>query len=1194
MALRLRWLGHPRVEQDGRPVRFEMRKAIALLAYLSLERREHAREALASLLWPEDDQEHALGSLRRALASLHKSIEPARVASSRDALTLPPGGSTWLDVDAFRQLLAGAKSHHHSTADICPRCRAGLEQAVALYQGDFLDGFTLPACPAFDDWQLFQRESLRRELALALARLAERLAAEGDWEPAISVARRWVGLDPLHEPAHRLLIELYSQAGERGAALRQYERCREALAAELGQEPDATTVFLYEQIASAGPPVLHSAGESPARAAGPTALSGASLPPARLQDGEPLIRTKLRLPFSRPELVVRPRLQEQVARGLRGPLTLLTAPAGYGKTTLLASCIAGCRLPAAWLSLDRNDNQVGRFLRYLLAAVEEVDPSLARGAAQLLTTARPAAPQAILTNLVNDLDASSRELALVLDDYQFVRSRPVHESVAFLVEHAPANLHIVIASRSDPPLPLSKLRARGQTVELRAADLSFTEAEAGQFLNGVMGLGLDAVAVAALAGRTEGWIAGLQMAALSMREREDVPGFIDGFSGTNRYILDYLLEEVLTSQPAETQQFLLATSILERLTAPLCDALLDHVDGEQGGPAPAAPDVPGAGHSAAVLDYLERANVFLVPLDDERIWYRYHHLFADLLRAQLQRTRGTAGVAGLHARAAGWHEQHGSLVEAIHHAALAADEEMVERFVQRSYAELVSRGEQSWIRSWSGELSADLVYSRPWLCIYDAYSHSWFGELDEAERLLAEAEKQLPAATPASAAQAMQGLLAYVQSRVTAMRGDLPRAIELCQQARAFVPPTNLALQLDTGITLGYEYFLMGDYANARPLLSETIRLGMRTGAVINTVAASCVLARLCAVEGRLRESEDHYQTAARLIPKAGGQHLGARALVEIGLADLFCERNDLDAALAHLQRGLDWLPWWGKRDDLALAHVTLARIHLARGRTRVAREAIDRACRLVKVPGVFCEARHAVESMQVGVWLAAGDLQAAGRWAAALDEHSRADKRLGFENELAWLARARILMAQNQPSGALSLLSPLEEGARSAGRMGRVVELVLLEALALQAKGESNKAMAALARCLTLAEPEGYVRLFLDEGRPAQLLLAAWLARASPGPLRDYAVELLAHFKSGPTLLAAAPETGSLVEPLSPRELEVLQLIAAGKTNQQIALDLIIAPGTVKAHTGNIYRKLDVANRTEAVARARQLGILA
>jgi LuxR family transcriptional regulator, maltose regulon positive regulatory protein len=1187
MALRLRWLGHPRAEQDGRPVRFETRKAIALLAYLSLERREHAREALASLLWPEDDQEHALGSLRRALASLQKSIQPARVASSRDALTLPPGGSTWLDVDTFRQQLAEALSHRHASGDVCPSCCARLDEAVALYQGDFLEGFTLPACPAFDDWQLFQRESLRRELAEGLALLAERLAAGGAWQPAIDCARRWVGLDPLHEPAHRLLIELYSRAGERSAALRQYERCREALAAELGQEPEPATVDLYRPLARTDPPP--SAGP-PAPPAGTAkrALLGA----ARSPEGEPLIRTKLRLPFSRPELVARPRLQEQVARGLLGPLTLLTAPAGYGKTTLLASCIAGCRLPAAWLSLDKNDNQAGRFLRYLLAAVEEVDPSLGRGAAQLLTTARPAAPQAILTSLINDLDASSRALVLVLDDYQFVGSRAVHESVAFLVEHAPPNFHLVIASRSDPPLPLSKLRARGQTVELRAADLSFTEGEAGQFLNGVMGLGLDAVAIAALAGRTEGWIAGLQMAALSMREREDVPGFIDGFSGTNRYILDYLLEEVLTSQPAETQRFLLATSILERLTAPLCDALLGHGDEEQGGQAPAAPDVPSAGHSAAVLDYLERANVFLVPLDDERTWYRYHHLFADLLRAQLQRARGSADVAGLHARAAGWHEQHGSLVEAIHHAALAADEEMVERLVQRSYAELVSRGEQSWIRSWTGELSADVVYSRPWLCIYDAYSHSWFGELDEAERLLAEAEQQLPAAA-APGAQAMPGLLAYVQSRVTAMRGDLPRAIELCQQARAFVPPTNLAMQLDTGITLGYEHFLMGDYANARPLLSETIRLGMRTGAVINTVAASCILARLCAVEGRLRESEDQYQTAARLIPRAGGQHLGARALVEIGLAALFYERNDLDAALAHLQRGLDWLPWWGKRDDLALAHVTLARIHLARGRTREAREAIDRASRLVQGPGVFCEARHAVESMQVGVWLAEGDRQAAGRWAAALDVHARADKRLEFENELAWLSRARVFMAQNQPGEALSLLSPLEEEARSAGRMGRVVEILLLEALALQAKGESNKAMGSLATCLALAEPEGYVRLILDEGQPAQRLLAAWLARANPGPRRDYTTELLAHFKAGPSPLAAAPQTGSLVEPLSQRELEVLQLIAAGKTNRQIALDLIIAPGTVKAHTGNIYRKLDVANRTEAVARARQLGIL-
>jgi len=399
-----------------------------------------------------------------------------------------------------------------------------------------------------------------------------------------------------------------------------------------------------------------------------------------MQKADTLIRTKLRLPFTRLELVPRPRLQEQIAQGLRGPLTLITAPAGFGKTTLVASCVTGCGLPIAWLSLDKNDNQAGRFLNYLVAALQVADNTIGSEAAQLLAASQQAPPEAILTSLINDLDTTGREIALVLDDYHFISNQAVHEEVAFLLEHCPRTFHLAIASRSDPPLPLVRLRARGQMVELRAADLSFTEPEAAEFLNGVMGLRLDAGSVAVLEERTEGWIAGLQMAALSMRDREDVPGFIEGFSGTNRYILDYLLEEVLASQSPEIQRFLLYTSLLERLTAPLCDAVLANDEGakREGDDGSTRSESLFVGQSASILEYLERANLFLVPLDDERIWYRYHQLFADLLRAQLQRSLGAQGVAQLHVRTSDWHAQNGSILEAIHHASAASDDEKVE------------------------------------------------------------------------------------------------------------------------------------------------------------------------------------------------------------------------------------------------------------------------------------------------------------------------------------------------------------------------------------------------------------------------------------------------------------------------------------------------------------------------------------
>jgi LuxR family maltose regulon positive regulatory protein len=936
-----------------------------------------------------------------------------------------------------------------------------------------------------------------------------------------------------------------------------------------------------------------------------------------MQKTDTLLRTKLHLPFTRPELVSRSRLQARISEGLSRPLTLITAPPGFGKTTLVASYIASCGLPIAWLSLDKEDNQVERFLNYLVAALQEADQEIGSEAAQLLAAARQAHPEAVLTSLINDLDTSGREIVLVLDDYQFITSQAVHEEVAFLLENCPKTFHLVIATRSDPPLPLSRLRARGQTVELRAADLSFTVPEAAQFLNEVMGLGLAAVSVTALAERTEGWIAGLQMAALSMRDRKDINGFIAGFSGTHRYILDYLLEEVLASQPPEIQLFLLYTSILERLTASLCDAVLADGEelmrktGERLGQAVLdfRSDLLFAGQSASILEYLERANLFLVPLDDKRIWYRYHHLFADLLRTQLHRALGAKGVARLHIRASDWHAQNGLLLEAISHASLALDDERVERFIEQNYLEMVRRGEMSGMRYWTGKLSKELVYTRPWLCIYEAYSYSWFGELDEADQLLEEAEKRIQADTSAPDANLMQAQLSYVKSRVTAMRGDILRAIELCLEARQYVPASNLALQLDTLITLGYEYFLLGDYANASQILNETIQSGIAAGAIMNTVAASCLIARLYAVQGLLNKSYEIYQITAQSIPGGSEQHLGARALVEVGIADVQCERNDLEGALIHMQQGLAQISKWDKADDLALAYVTLARIHLAQANVSDATEMVEKAFQLIQTRGVFSEARTAVEIAQVKLWLAQGDLQAANQWAVSQEERLSSGDRFGFENELVHLALVRVWIAQHKPNRAIGLLSHLAEIARSAGRMGRVIEIKLLEALALQESDGSEHALLALAESLTMAEPEGYMRVFLDEGRPVQMLLALGLAHTSPGPVRDYAIHLLSQFEGEPHPTLAAQENlppgrnltepevrlvaALLVEPLSQRELEVLHLMAMGKTNQEIAQQLFISRGTVKAHAASIYRKLDVNNRTAAVAQARQLGIL-
>ena len=916
------------------------------------------------------------------------------------------------------------------------------------------------------------------------------------------------------------------------------------------------------------------------------------------QKSDPLIHTKIRLPSTRPSLVSRPRLQEQILQGLQGPLTLIIAPAGFGKTTLVASCIASCGMPVAWLSLDKNDNQVERFLSYVVAALQETDNTIGRQAAQLLAASQQAMPESILASLINDLDIADTETVVVLDDYHFISSTAVHEAVAFLLEHCPTTLHLAIVTRSDPPFPLARLRARGQAVELRTADLSFTEPEAAQFLNEVMGLRLDAGSVAVLKERTEGWIVGLQMAALSMRHREDIPKFIQAFSGTNRYILDYLLEEVLAGQPPEIQRFLFYTSVLERLTAPLCDALLEETTEDK-----------TSQRSSTILDYLERANLFLLPLDDERQWYRYHHLFADLLRARLDQIYPEL-VLQLHARAAAWYEQKGSILDAIHHASMVSDDERVERLIEENYFEMMNRGEMSWVRFWMGKLSKELVTRRPWLCLYEAMNRSWFGQLEEANSLLNQAEERIRCEVSGPDRQTMLAYHAYVKSRVTAMQGDTHRAIESCLSARERVPADNLTLQIDFSITLGYEYFLVGDFVHAEQTLNETIRSGSVAGAINNPVAAYCLLARLQMIQGQLREAECVFQKAIQLIHGAGGQNLGVLGLVEVGRAALLCEWNDLEAALVRLQGSLDYLSMWGKADDLCLAYITLARIQLAQGKRTESVATIEKAVQLIQACGVFSEARSVVETVQVKIWLAQGEWLAVDRWMAILEKRLGSHEPFQYEDELTHITQARVFMAQNKLGQAIRLLSSLEASADSAGRTGRLIEIMILKALALQAVGDATQADIALTKSLALAEPSDYMQIYLDEGPPMQMQLAQWLARSGAGsnPLRDYAIRLLAQFaaKPLPALVAqeeafppAAPSTQlrqsgqPVVEPLSQRELEVLHLVALGKTNQEIAHQLIVSRGTVKAHTAGIYRKLDVANRTEAVARARQLGIL-
>ncbi|MDY6878346.1 MAG: LuxR C-terminal-related transcriptional regulator [Chloroflexota bacterium] len=897
----------------------------------------------------------------------------------------------------------------------------------------------------------------------------------------------------------------------------------------------------------------------------------------------PLLQTKLYIPPVRSELVSRPRLIERLNAGLHRRLTLISAPAGSGKTTLVASCIANSGMPVAWLSLDKDDNLAGRFLSYLVAALQQAGNTIGSEAPQLVAASQQAPPEAVLTSLINELDSANTEIALVLDDYQFINSQAVHEEVAFLLEHCPKTFHLVIATRSDPPLPLALLRARGHMVELRAADLRFTDPEAAQFLNDVMGLGLDAGSVAALEERTEGWIAGLQMAALSMRGRKDVDILIRAFAGTHRFIMDYLLEEVLAREPEEVQAFLLQTAILTRLAGPLCDAVTDASGGQE------------------MLERLERRNLFVVPLDDDRRWYRYHHLFADLLQARLYQS-GPDRVARLLSRAVEWCEGDGQIAEAVGYALAAQDYRRAADLIARYWHHTANKGEIETVWSWLEALPEDTVRNSAPLGLAYCWVLWLKGQLGAIEAHLVDAENALSELEPSTDDAAHADLpahLAVLRSTVARYGNDFEAAVTFAERALRLAPENlppqaNAQLRTVTFMALASAHEGAGDLEKAVDAYAETIhwsRLGANAAGVAGMthwlIGALWLL-------GRLRAADEACREALSYLQEQGMARLPATGILHLRMSEVLLERNDLEAAETHLSRGIELGKWSGRFDAVRNAAPALARLRQARCDASGALAAVQEAESAWGEPSSPLS-RAGLLALKAGILVRQRALSEAARCVEEAVHLAGQDR--GQTGEKVALAASRVTLAQGQPDKAVAELTQSLAAAEASGRFGVALELRILRSLALVRRGDIQEAQADLERALALAKPEGYVRIFLDEGQPMQMLLAQWLAHADVSPLRDYAIRLLSQFDAEPLVVTAAQEkaspAGGLIEPLSQREMQVLHLIALGRTNKEIARQLVVAPGTVKAHTSSIYRKLDVANRTEAVARARQLGIL-
>ncbi len=907
----------------------------------------------------------------------------------------------------------------------------------------------------------------------------------------------------------------------------------------------------------------------------------------------PILRTKLSIPSLRRELVSRARLVSRLEDGRKQGhrLTLLSAPAGFGKTTLLSEwahriLAMDPSLAVVWLSLDRADNDVTRFVAHLAAALETVGAPLGigdripfqPGSERLAST---------LIALVNAIADRAGSLAIVLDDYHLVTAEPIHDAVAFLIEHLPENAHLLIATRADPPLPIALLRGRGQLTEVRQTDLRFSLDEAQAFLNEAMRLALPAEDVGVLTSRTEGWIAGLQMAAVALQSLLSSPAagdtsrFVRAFAGSNRYILDYLVEEVLQHQPSEVHTFLLQTSILDQLSGPLCDAVLDR-----------------KANSRHLLEYLERANLFVVPLDDRREWYRYHRLFADLLQQRLHQL-DPGLIPTLHSRASAWCERNGYPALAIEHALSAGAFERAARLIAEEAEATLMRSETVTVLGWIQRLPEELVRDSPSLSL----SYAWALLLEG--RAIDEIESHLQAL--AGESDGMAGQVAMMRAFLASTIGEVPRAAELSRQALAQLPEGSSFLRSLAEWISAFVDLAEGDYAQGVQSLERVAQESQGSGNAMVAASARTTIARVYVREGRLSEAKAEFERAIAAGTDKQGQLLPVAGRAMISLADLYREWNDLESAERYLIQGIELIGRW--RAVAALpGYITLARVRQARGDASGAQETIERAQQLAAVFDATDWDDVLVGMYQARLWIEQGNLDAAVRWAeeqrievttVSSESQERDEYIKSHLLRYEYPVLARLWLKQGHPEKALTAVESMLSRLKGQGRRDMTIEAHMLQAVALQAMGDTGPALAALARALVLAKPGGYVRIFLDGGPPVAELFRLAAAQGIEPYFARRILDAFAHeqqAESVPHLGVPAeklPFQGDLVEPLTEREVEILGLLASGRSNREIAQTLFIALGTVKKHLKNVYSKLDVHSRTQAVARARDLRIL-
>jgi len=887
----------------------------------------------------------------------------------------------------------------------------------------------------------------------------------------------------------------------------------------------------------------------------------------------PVLATKLFAPPVRPDLVSRQRLIDLLHAGWQRKLILVSAPAGYGKTTLISGWLHETKIPSAWISLDEDDNDPIRFFQYFIAALQKIIPAIGEGLMSMPQGAPVVSFDNSINILINEISKSVNPFILIMDDFHVIHSQPVLDIVTILLERMPPQMHLVLLSRTDPPFALARLRVCDELIDIRAEQLRFTLDEINVFLNEIMQLNLSYDDLTAIDARTEGWIASLQLAALSLQACQDVHAFITAFTGSHHHIVDYLVEEVLNFQSDTIRSFLLQTSILDRMCASLCNAVVHVAEGET---------VDGQ----EMLELLEQRNLFIIPLDEERRWYRYHHLFADVLCRRLE-YQFSHQLPELHRRASRWYEQKGLIPNAISHSLMAVDQNRAIQLIEKNGCLLLIGGEVSTLQNWIKAVEPH-SRDRPWMYIFKAWLFALTGFPERVEEMLQTAEKLIPSSQSRIEVEIMRGTIASARAYRANLQGETSQAVIFARRALEFLPDIGLvsrSLRTVATSLLGDASTMNGDLENARLAYLEAKQIGQAAGDIHLVIVVNSNLANILVEQGHLHQAANIYSETLQMTSRPDGQKSVIAGRVYIELSQVSYEWNLLESATQQVHESIALCRQWGNMDQLAVGYVMLARLMHVQGHPDRAQEAIRLAEQLAKEYHLLPRYSTWILYALACLWIAQGNLEKVAR--LVQQSEIKIDDEIPYLNEPEYLILLRLCLARADYEAALVLSQRLLQKAEATGRTGRVIEVLVLQALLFQGVKDTDQALATLKRALSLAQPEGYIRTFLDEGEPMSRLLH--LAKARRIGI-EYATELLDALEEA-TERPQSP-IQFLVEPLSMREVEVLKLIEAGCSNQEIATRLVISIATVKRHISNLYVKLGAQSRTQAVSISRELGL--